>query len=89
MLPPGGQCEHLPVSHSSLPTPLLSTLFASKQAGIFDAADFAPEYPWTMDGLMANAGLGHLWVVVRNALPYKNIILSGPLEVYTPEGHHS
>lgn len=56
--------------------------------GIFAAGNFSAAYPWTMNGLMANAGLGHLWAVVTNGAPYKNIILAAPLEQYEPEAHH-
>lgn len=56
--------------------------------GIFDASNFtAPYNTWTMNGLMANAGLDHLWAVVTNDAPYKNVILAAPLEHYQPEGH--
>ncbi|PRW58475.1 Spastin [Chlorella sorokiniana] len=56
--------------------------------GIFAPENFTSSYNWTMDGLMANAGLGHLWAIITDTAPYKNTILAAPLEWYEPEGHH-
>ncbi|GAB4818478.1 hypothetical protein N2152v2_005524 [Parachlorella kessleri] len=47
--------------------------------GSFHAGNFTEQYPWSLDGLLANVGLGHIWAVLSNDKPYENTILSGQL----------
>lgn len=54
--------------------------------GMFNATEFSEQYPWTMDGLMANGGLKHLWAVIVSNASYHNILLSGPVLNYVPAG---
>lgn len=49
--------------------------------GEFQADNFTAEYPITMTGLQAHAGLGHIWAVVTNAASYSNNLLLGQLQI--------
>lgn len=70
------------VTYVSLDAPTNFT--AQGFEGVFNATQFELEYPWTVDGLRANAGLHHLWAVVVNDADYNNVVLAAPLEHYVP-----
>ncbi|KAL4425101.1 hypothetical protein ABPG77_010415 [Micractinium sp. CCAP 211/92] len=55
-------------------------------SGTFNATEFSPDYPWTVNGLSANIGLGHVWAVGVSPAAYHNTILSAPVEHFTPAG---
>ncbi|KAL4431073.1 hypothetical protein ABPG75_006329 [Micractinium tetrahymenae] len=54
--------------------------------GVFNSTEFSADYPWTLQGLSANIGLGHIWAVGANPAEYRNTILSAPVENFTPSG---
>ncbi|GAB4818477.1 hypothetical protein N2152v2_005523 [Parachlorella kessleri] len=65
------------VNYLALEEPLDGTFFWE---GEFVAGNFTAEYPWTMNGLSANIGLGHIWLALSNTAEWSNTILWGQLQ---------